>query len=163
MKEEFISETIFRMNENLERVEKCISMLTEEQIWLKPNDKTNSIGTLTLHLQGNITQYIISSIGHEPDTRIRNEEFESRIDTLLMIENFKSTIKKATDTIQQITSEELLKKRRVQGFDLSGIGIIIHVVEHLSYHVGQISTQTKLLTDKDLGYYNDINLNITSK
>jgi uncharacterized damage-inducible protein DinB len=43
---------------------------------------------------------------------------------------------------------------------MSGTGIIVHVVEHLSYHTGQIAFWTKLLKDKDLGFYEGRDLNI---
>jgi uncharacterized damage-inducible protein DinB len=47
----------------------------------------------------------------------------------------------------------------VQVYELTGVGIIIHVTEHLSYHTGQIATLTKLLLEKDLGFYAGLNLN----
>jgi uncharacterized damage-inducible protein DinB len=49
--------------------------------------------------------------------------------------------------------------RQVQGFSLTGIGIIIHVTEHYSYHTGQIALLTKLLKDRDLAFYAGIDLN----
>ena len=163
MEEEFKSETIFRIYENLERVEKCLVCLSEKQIWEKPNANTNSVGNLILHLQGNVSQYILSSLGNQVNNRNRDSEFDEtqRIDSDKLLANFKYTLVKSIRIIQKVSTDELQKKRKVQGFKMSGIGIIIHVVEHLSYHVGQISFQTKLLTNIDLGYYKGLNLNIT--
>ena len=48
----------------------------------------------------------------------------------------------------------------VQGFQLSGIGIVVHVVEHYSYHTGQISFWTKQLKNKDLRFYAGLDLNV---
>ena len=62
-------------------------------------------------------------------------------------------------TIRNLSEEDLLKVRSVQGFEHSGTGIIIHVVEHYSYHTGQIAFWTKLLKDKDLGFYAGHDLN----
>jgi uncharacterized damage-inducible protein DinB len=73
------------------------------------------------------------------------------------------TVSKATGIIKHLDNSKLLKIHSVQGFELSGIGIIIHVVEHYSYHTGQISFYTKLLKDKDLGYYADLDLNIKNE
>ena len=47
----------------------------------------------------------------------------------------------------------------VQGFNFSGVGNIIHVTEHLSYHTGQIALWTKILKNKDLAFYGGVNLN----
>jgi len=57
----------------------------------------------------------------------------------------------------------LLRKRMVQGFELDGIGIITHVVEHYSYHTGQIALLTKLLVNKDLGFYDGMDLNVKNE
>jgi len=50
--------------------------------------------------------------------------------------------------------------RSVQGFSFSGVGVIIHAVEHYSYHTGQIAFWVKQLKEKDLGFYNGTDLNI---
>ncbi len=75
MEKEFVSQSVFKMKESLARVEKCMGELTEEEVWKKPNSQLNSAGNLVIHLCGNITQYIISSIGGEPDNRTRDGEF----------------------------------------------------------------------------------------
>jgi len=51
----------------------------------------------------------------------------------------------------------------VQGYYHSGIGIIIHVTEHYSYHTGQIIFWVKLLKNKDLGFYAGIDLNVKNE
>src|SRR3954468_16609649 len=74
---------IFLMNssrlmteEYLQKIEKCISQLDDKQIWWRPNNASNSIGNLMLHLAGNIRQWIISGIGGAPDSRVRQLEFD---------------------------------------------------------------------------------------
>jgi len=63
------------------------------------------------------------------------------------------------NNINAINYNMLIKKKTVQNhFTVSGFSIINHVTEHFSYHVGQISTLTKLLTNKDLGYYKHLDL-----
>ena len=42
---------------------------------------------------------------------------------------------------------------------LPAIGRMLHVVELYSYHTGQIALWTKMLTEKDLGFYEDFDLN----
>jgi len=57
------------MNENTRMIKKTFEELSKVDIWRKPNDSSNSIGNLILHLCGNIGQYIIASLGENPDTR----------------------------------------------------------------------------------------------
>lgn len=159
--EEIILQSIFRLEENTPRIEKCLLQLSDEEVWKRPNLHSNSVGNLILHLCGNITQYILSSLGGQPDFRMRDEEFAAREgytrDQLL--DKIKITVNAATETIRKLNREELLREREVQGFNLTGIGIIIHVVEHYSYHTGQIAFWTKLLKNTNLEFYAGIDLN----
>jgi len=158
---EFIDQSIIRLDEYTKKVERCIEELNEEEIWMRPNENSNSIGNLVLHIHGNITQYIISSLDNHEDMRDRNHEFDARhgynrSKLIQMLTSLSSNIKAI---INQISIDDLLKIRSVQGFRLSGLGIIYHVVEHYSYHTGQIVFWTKLLKNRDLGFYNDLDLN----
>jgi uncharacterized damage-inducible protein DinB len=159
--EEFISQSIFRLEENTLRIEKCLMQLSNQEVWKRPNRNSNSVANLVLHLCGNITQYILSSLGGNPDFRVRDEEFVAREgytrDQLL--DKIKTTVNNAAEIIRNLVRKELLHEREVQGFSLTGIGIIVHVVEHYSYHTGQIAFWTKLLKDTDLGFYAGVDLN----
>lgn len=165
IQEEFIKNSIYRMDESTRMIQICFKDLTEAEIWKKPNANSNSIANLILHLSGNITQYIISSLGEIGDIREREKEFSTikgyTKDQLFQI--LLDTIEKAKDVIQSATQDKLLKKRDVQGFNFSGVGIIIHVVEHYSYHTGQIAFWSKILKNKDLGFYDGMDLTIKNK
>lgn len=160
--EEIITQIIFRIEENTPRIEKCLAELTEVEVWQRPNPASNSVGNLILHLCGNITQYAISSLGNRPDARDRDAEFaaEGGLLKVELLEKLRWTVKEAVGTIRLSSREELLRVRPVQGFQMSGIGIIVHVCEHYSYHTGQIAFWTKILKNKDLGFYADFDLNV---
>jgi uncharacterized damage-inducible protein DinB len=139
----------------------CLKELEEEDIWLSPNSHLNSIGNLILHLCGNIRQYVISSLGGDSGTRERDLEFSTRggFTKAELAEKLYATIEKAKSIIIRADPENLLRKRKTQGTIYSGIGIVIHITEHYSYHSGQVIFMTKLIKNKDLGFYNGINLN----
>ncbi|MEM6525836.1 MAG: DinB family protein [Bacteroidota bacterium] len=162
LQEDFINNCLYRIDESSRMVNICFNELSDDQLWKKPNSSGNSIGNLVLHLCGNIRQYAISSLGNRPDVRNRGVEFEegqnfSKIELLSKLMN---TVKEAKGVIFRVSKKELLRKRSVQGFDLSGSGIIIHVTEHYSYHTGQIALLTKLWKNQDLGFYDNFDLNI---
>ncbi len=165
IKNEFIKNSIYRMEESTRMIQICFKELSEEQVWEKPNKSSNSIANLILHLCGNITQYIISSLGEVKDTREREKEFLTTEgytkDQLLQI--LLDTVEKAKAVIQGASKDRLIKERAVQGFNFSGIGVILHVVEHYSYHTGQIAFWSKILKNKDLGFYDGVNLTIKNK
>lgn len=159
---EFAEQIILRMEENTPRIEKCLAELTEAEVWQRPNDASNSIGNLILHLCGNITQYAISSLGNSADVRDRNAEFAATggLSKTELLEKLSWTLREAVEVIRLASREEMLRVRTVQGFRMSGIGIAIHVCEHYSYHTGQIAFWTKILKNRDLGFYAGLDLTV---
>lgn len=158
---EFIEQCTSRMDENTVKIFSCLEKLHEEDIWLQPNESSNSIANIILHLCGNIRQYAISSLDHQADTRERDKEFSARGGyTKEELKNkLASTVMEAIKIIRASDKKNLRDVRSVQGYSLSGMGIIIHVTEHYSYHTGQIVLLTKLFKNKDLGFYSGIDLN----
>jgi len=157
---EFITQSIHRIEINLPRIEKCLNELSDGDVWKRPNGSSNSVGNLILHLCGNITQYIISSLGGKEDKRKRDEEFsaEGGITKAELLSKITNVVNGSINIIRNISEDDLLRVSTVQGFEMSGIAKIIHVTEHLSYHTGQIVSWTKLLKDKDMGFYKGIKL-----
>lgn len=162
---ELINHAVLRMSENTPRIVRCLDELSEEEVWQRPNASSNSIGNLVLHLCGNITQYIVSSLGGKDDLRVRDEEFAATggYTKAQLIKKLEGTLSEAIHIIKNVTEEELLRQRHVQAYCFSGIGNIIHVAEHYSYHTGQIAFWTKLLKNKDLGFYAGVDLNKKGK
>src|SRR4029079_6945140 len=68
----------FCATDYLTKVPRCREKLTDEQIWWRANEESNSIGNLILHLCGNARQWIICGVGSQPDNRNRDAEFERR-------------------------------------------------------------------------------------
>ncbi len=159
--DEFIQNASFRMDESLRMISIALDGISEEQLWQKPNSSLNSMGNLILHLCGNMTQYGIASLRETEDTRDRDLEFsvEGGLTKTELLAQLKATVKAVKSTFQDISTHRLLKKKKVQGFEFSGIGNIVHVVEHFSYHTGQIAFWVKLLKDKQLGFYEGHDLN----
>jgi uncharacterized damage-inducible protein DinB len=158
---EFTSQAIHRIDENTPKLVACLQELEEREIWQRPNPHSNSVGNIILHLCGNIRQYAISSLGNNKDVRERDKEFsaDGGYSGSDLLKKLTDTLDEAKNIIQNITEAELLRKRKVQGYTHSGIGIVIHVTEHYSYHTGQVIFWVKLLKDKDLGFYAGVDLN----
>lgn len=158
---EFLEQSIYYLELNTPRIEKCLAELSEDEIWQRPNGLSNSVGNLLLHLCGNITQYILSSLGQVPDERVRDAEFAAQggFNKAELMQKLSETVSNACEVIRNLDQTDLLRLRSVQGFQLSAIGIIIHVTEHYSYHTGQIAFWVKQLKNKDLDFYAGRNLN----
>ncbi|MBQ4802441.1 DUF1572 family protein [Aquimarina sp. MMG015] len=163
--QEFKEQISYRLDESLRMITISFDQLSEDDIWKRFNQSSNSIGNLMLHLCGNITQYGIASLGGLEDERDRDTEFEAKEGFLKeeLLLKLNETLEQAKTILFDCTISELMRKREVQGFIFSGIGIMIHVTEHLSYHTGQIAFWTKQLKNKDLGFYEGMDLNIKNK
>lgn len=163
--EELVKNALYRMDESTRMIQKSLVEVSEEELWRKPNESLNSIANLVLHICGNITQYIISSLGETEDIRKRDLEFTAyksatKSDILRKLED---TVDTAKRVIFDSSVDQLLKIRSVQGFSFSGVGIILHAVEHYSYHTGQIAFWVKQLKNIDLGFYEGIDLKLKNE
>lgn len=161
MKQIFLNDSIQHLNEYTQRIQTCLQHLTEEEVWHKPNAASNSVANLILHLCGNMTQYVLSSLGGLPDERQRDLEFSTTggLTKEELFAQLSTVVTSVTEVIQQQDEASLLQTRTVQGFQKTGIAIILHITEHYSYHTGQIALLTKLMTNQDLGFYKGLDLN----
>lgn len=148
--------------ESYPRIYKCLQLLNEDQLWDSPNGNIPSAGCLILHLCGNARQWILSGLGGAVDNRNREGEFIiqrniRKSDFIFLLENLKVQLK---NCLEELPEEEFYRKRKIQGFDVSGFSAVIHVLEHFSYHAGQITTLTKIYSNQDTGFYSGLNLNV---
>jgi len=147
-------EAVRRLREGQERIHTCVRLLDDGQLWHRANGNTVSVGNLVLHLAGNVGQWINATLGRAPDDRTRQQEFDTpSIDRRQLLERLDGTLVRAIEVIEGLGRQELEHRWDVQGFQETGLAIVLHVVEHFSYHVGQITLHTKLLRDVDTGYY----------
>ena len=139
---------------HLPRIARCLQTLSKTDIWWRPNSASNSVGNVVLHLEGNIRQWIISGLGGEPDRRDRPREFAERgpIPRPKLIAGLRAAVTKATRVLEKVSARDLKRLYTIQGFRVSGMTAIQHVLEHFAYHSGQIAYVTKLKQQRDLGF-----------
>lgn len=143
------------MKDNLPRIERCLERLSDEQVWWRANDESNSVGNLLLHLSGNVRQWIVSGLGGQPDARVRQEEFDERrvLPRSELLQRLKDTLAEADAVLASIEPSALLEARRIQSNDVTVLEAIYHVVEHFSMHTGQIILLAKMLKGEDMRFY----------
>jgi len=152
----FIARSQFHLAQDyLPKIKACLELLTDEQVWWRANEESNSIGNLLLHLSGNVRQWIVCGLGRMPDARDRDSEFAQReiIPCSEAFGRLQQTVEEAVAVLSRLDSDALLEKRIIQGFDISMLEAILHVVEHFSMHTGQIILLTKMLSGRDLAFY----------
>ncbi len=139
----------------LPRIAACLDQVEEADLWWRPNEASNSIGNLVLHLAGNVRQWIVSGVGGAADVRRRQEEFDRRdpLPRAELLATLRQAVEDAVAVLDPLDGAQLAEPRRIQGYETTVLGAIYHVVEHFSMHTGQIILLTKARTGRDLGFY----------
>jgi hypothetical protein len=147
------------LNQYWPRLKTCVEPMTVEQVWWRPNDASNSIGNLILHLNGNMTQWLVASFNKDEDLRNRPEEFAAQggLTAAELLGRLGATIAEGERVLNHLTVVELLAPYEIQGYHVRGLDAVYQVVEHFGLHYGQIAYITKTLEGKDLGFYRELN------
>ncbi len=149
----FISESRrFLTSDYLPKIERCLAGLGDEDVWWRPNEASNSIGNLLLHLCGNVRQWIVGGVGGREVERDRQREFDERehLPAGELLTRIKSVVAEADAVLAGLDAETLQGERRIQGHDVNVLAAIYHVVEHFGMHTGQIIFLSKMRGGRDL-------------
>ncbi len=143
------------MTDYLPKIERCLEKLSDEKVWWRAGEESNSIGNLLLHLAGNVRQWIVSGVGGAEDHRTRQMEFDERsvVPSAELIAHLSRTLEEVDAVLAALPTSALLERRRIQGTETTVLEAVFHVVEHFSMHTGQIILLTKMLAQSDLEFY----------
>lgn len=139
----------------LPKILAAVEQLSDADIWWRPNENSNSVGNLLLHLTGNITQWIVGGVGGVPGDRNRAAEFDRRnpMNRAELLAHFTKAVHSADAALGRTGAASLAEPRTIQGRDVTVFSAIYHVIEHFSMHTGQILYIAKLRSGTDLGFY----------
>src|SRR5262245_3663518 len=143
----------------LPRIERAVAELPARDLWWRPHARTTSVGNLLLHLQGNIRQWIVTGLGGAPDARDRDAEFAARdgAGARRLLAALRETVQDAAEVIASLDERALMGRVTLQGFRLTRLEAVLHVVEHMSWHAGQIAWIAKARAGERhrIAYYDD--------
>jgi len=145
----FIETLKVHFTENLKKLRAEIELYRkEENIWKIKDNIANSAGNLCLHLVGNLNTYIGSELGKIDYTRNRPLEFSlknvPRHELLNKIDDTIEVVHRTLDNLEESTLANeypiivLDKKTSTEYF-------LIHLSNHLTYHLGQINYHRRLI------------------
>jgi uncharacterized damage-inducible protein DinB len=136
----------------LPKIERCLDQLSDQDVWWRPNEASNSIGNLILHLCGNVTMWIIGGVGNLPFDRNRQAEFDERreVPSPELRRRLQTVVQRADEVLGTMSAESLRGRRQIQGYDVTVLEAIYHVIEHFSMHTGQIILLSKAHLGRDL-------------
>ncbi|MGH9945883.1 MAG: DinB family protein [Pyrinomonadaceae bacterium] len=143
----FLAESrVFLSSDYLPKIERCLEVLTDEDVWWRPNEGSNSIGNLLLHLEGSTRGWIINLTGGSHSPRDRPQEFDEReqLPRAELMARLKRTLDEADEVLARLNAEMLLERRQARGEEFTVLLAVYHAVEHFSMHTGQIIMLAKM-------------------
>jgi len=135
----------------------CANALPADVVWARPNDDSNSIGNLLVHLSGNVTEWIVGGVGGQTVERYRAGEFARTDggDASELLDKLESVLRQADAVLAGLTERDLPRSITVQARETTVLGAIYHVVEHFAMHTGQIVLLTKIYAPGAIRFYED--------
>jgi hypothetical protein len=136
------------------QVRGALEPLTDEQIWWRPNEQSNSVGNIVLHLTGSLNHFLNRNIGGIDYDRDRAAEFAERrqIPKQELLALFDGMVDGAVRTFAGLTPERLGDPSPEPKMHSIVMQDVLNVYGHLANHVGQIVWIAKMLrgdaTDK---------------
>lgn len=127
---------------DIDRLIEELQNTPEDVLWLTQGGIRNPIGSLGLHLAGNLQFYIGAKIGNTGYQRDREVEFASRS---LPVKYVVDEVQKAKTVVIRVLSD--LKEEELEelypfepfGYPMTIGYFLTHLYGHLNYHLGQMN------------------------
>jgi hypothetical protein len=131
------------------QVRASLESLTDEQLWWRPNEKSNSIANLVLHLTGSLNHYLNRNLGGLAYERDRATEFAERrmLPKAEVLALFEEMVANAERTFDAMTPDTLASPSPEPTMHAFVVEDLINVATHFSTHAGQICWIAKMLNE----------------
>lgn len=128
------------------QVRECLDLLTDEQIWWRPNPSSNSVGNLVIHLCGASRHFLGRGVGGSDYLRNRDGEFAERgpIPKAELRRILDETVVESERVIGGLTEARLLENTKNIEATMTAFAVLMRMSHHWAYHTGQIVFVTKL-------------------
>ena len=135
----------------------AVDALPADRLWWRPNEQSNSVGNLLLHLTGNIRHWIVSGVQGAPSSRNRAAEFAAQegAPAAELLAALERALAEVDSVLSRLRAENLRERHTIQGREVTVFEAVLHVVEHFAYHVGQIVFVAKLCNPGAIRFYED--------
>ena len=121
----------------------------EEAVWQLVAGISNSSGTLTLHLIGNLHHFIGHGLGKMDYIRDRPAEFNTRnVPRVDLVREVKKTRAMVTEILTKVENPDAPYPEHLFGKSGTTDFFLYKLLTHLSYHIGQINYHRRILSNR---------------
>ena len=118
----------------------CLDALNDRQIWWRPNEKSNSVANLVIHLAGSNRYFFEHVIGGAEDQRNRDAEFAARDGRpkAEIRQLWADSVASTERALNGFDGSRLMETTERTGKTTTFAQILLHVSHHNSVHMAQI-------------------------
>lgn len=144
------AELAFLFRRDLPRLVHQLDAFDDQQLWAVLPGVTNSAGTLLLHLNGNLREYIGRQIGGVAYQRDRPREFAARdvprAELAADLAALPALVAGVFESLSDSRWDDMFPEQVLPGGPVTNRQFVVHLYGHLNYHLGRIDYLRRALT-----------------
>jgi uncharacterized damage-inducible protein DinB len=128
------------------QIGQCLSVINEDDVWWRPDEKSNALGNILLHLIGSNRLYIGYGVGGRAIERDRASEFSARgnVSRAALMNAWNETIQMMREVFDGLDASRLMEQTDRTGKMTPIASILLHASHHTAAHMGQVVWVTKM-------------------
>lgn len=129
------------------QIDACLDVLNDEELWWRPNEHTNAVANLLLHLSGSNRYHLQHVVAGRDFVRNRDAEFAARggYSRSQLLETWKETLIITDEVLTSLEPSQMTQTTDRSGKVTTYAQLLLHVSHHTAAHMGQIVWITKML------------------
>jgi uncharacterized damage-inducible protein DinB len=129
------------------QINACIDVLSDDELWWRPNEQANAVANLVVHLSWSNRYYFEQAIGGRDIGRNREAEFTARdrFPKPTLLEIWRQSLRVVEEILDRLQPDQMMETTDRTGKATTYGQILLHVTHHNAAHMGQIVWITKML------------------
>lgn len=142
-----LEELLSLLRRDLGELRREILACPEERLFTAPAGVPNSIGTVALHLAGNLQHFVGAVLGDTGYVRDREREFTRRCDVREILAELDSALQDVEAVLPNLSPAQLASPfpLEIEGRSIRTRIFLWRLAVHLAYHLGQTVTVRRAL------------------
>lgn len=123
------------------QINACLDVLSDDEVWWRPHERTNAVANLVLHLSGSNRYYLDQVIRDRDVGRNRDAEFAARdgYPKARLLEVWQEALRVTEEVLNGLDPSRLMETTDRTGTVTTFAQVLLHVTHHNAVHVGQIA------------------------
>lgn len=135
---------------DLPRLLQQLDAIEDRHLWTVLPGVANSAGTLMLHLNGNLREFVGRQLGGVDYTRDRTREFAATdVPRAELAADLTGLVALIPGVLEQLSADrwdDMFPEQVLPGGPITNRQFVMHLYGHLSYHLGQIDYLRRALS-----------------